>query len=335
MFVPALISLALAPVPVKVTTLKILEGVRPVSLAAAPSGSIFVAALEDGTVRLFDAKAFRGIRNLAKHPQPAYAVAWSADGSLIATGDESARIFIEDARTGKLIRQYRTQTKGIQKLSFNRNHSVLISTAKDDTVHIYNLDSPKPKELRAVLGKGVNLYGACFNPQVDSLFAVGTLSAGGRIYECATGSTRGFLTQAGQDGIFDASYNPAGTRLVTAGRDGTAMIWDAKKMSKINSLKGHADWVVNAIFSPSGGLVVTSSSDRTVKVWNPYTFQKVADLAGESSVGSPLCFTGDGASLITVNDAGFAQINSVFPNQSGTPAKAVKTKKARRQRRRS
>lgn len=333
MIAPLLISLALPPAPFAISPIKTLEGIRPVALAAAPAGSLVAAALEDGTVRIFDAKTFRGVKNLAKHPQPAYAITWSSDGSLIATGDESARIFIEDANTGRLIRQYRTHTKGIQKLSFNRDHSTLISTGKDDAIHVYDLKSPKAKQARIILGKGVNLYGAVFNPQALNLFAVGTLSAGGRVYDSNTGNTQGFLTDPDQQGIFDASYNPAGTRLVTAGRDGSGMLWDAKKMSKLNGLRGHTDWVVNAIFSPNGNFVATSSSDRTVKIWNPYSFAKVAELPGETAVGSPLCFTGDGAALITVNDAGFLQINSVTPAQPGHPVVTKAVKKKRRSRR--
>jgi len=331
---------ALALVPgyanVTITPSKTLEGIRAVALAAAPTGSQFLATLEDGSVRIIDSRTRQTVRNLAKHPQPAYAAAWSADGNFVATGDETARIWIENARSGEKVREYRTHTRGIQKVSFNLPRTQIISTGKDDEIKIYDLTSASAKEARSILGKGANFYGATFNPRLPNKFATAVLTiGGGRQYDSNTGNVAGFLTGHDAQGALDVAFSPAGTRAATGGKDGSAAIYDTKGGTKLANLRGHSDWVINVAFSPNGKLLATSSTDRTVKVWDVASFKKVADIPSQSFVGSPLAFTGDGKTLITVNDQGYVQLHNVAPAQMGAlpaPIKVKATKPTKRRR---
>ncbi len=305
-----------SPNAITVTLTKVEEALRPIALAAAPSGSRFVAAMEDGSIRIIDAKTRQTVKVLTKHPDPAYGVAWSQDGSLVATGDEKARIYVENILNGKMEHSYRTHTRGIQKLSFNSTRQYLISTGKDDFVKVYDLSSKKTKESCSIAGHGLNFYGATFHPKAPYIFAVGDLGAGGEILDARNGKLSNFIVGHDNQGIYDIAYNPSGSRYVSAGRDGTAILWDVKTQKKIGTLKGHKDWVMDTAFSSNGNLIATSSTDGTVKVWNAYTLQKVADLPHQTFIGSPICFTADGSSLITVNDAGNLEFNTIKPSQT-------------------
>ena len=81
-----------ATAPLTVTVAKMVPEIRPIAFAAAPTGGKFAVCMEDGSVRIIDANTRQTIRELDKHPQPCYAIAWSPDGLLIATGDETARV---------------------------------------------------------------------------------------------------------------------------------------------------------------------------------------------------------------------------------------------------
>ncbi len=321
-FLPAVLAFAQ---PITVTPGKIIQGLRPIAFASAPFGSKFVATMEDGTARIIDSRTRQTVRNLATHPGPAYAAAWSPNDLAVATGDETARIWLENPDNGQKIREYRTHTKGIEKLSFNLPGTSLLSTGKDDEIKIYDLTSPKPKEAEHILGHGLNFYGATFSPRAPYLFATGFLGIGGtRLYNALQGTVIGYFNGHSDQGVFDVAFSPDGTRLVTAGRDANAIVWDVKHYEKLQTLRGHGDWVNNVAFSPNGRLIATSSTDRTVKVWDARTFAKIADLDNQSSVGSPLCFTADGKNLITVTGEGYLQYNTVDPPQSevGAPVRA-------------
>lgn len=312
-----------AQAPFTVTPKKVLQGLRALAFATSPTGSKFAATMEDRTVRIIDASTNQTIKVLEGHPVPAYAIAWSRDGAYIATGDESARIFIWDTRTWKRVKEMRTHIRGIQALSFNSPRTMLISTGKDDVVKVYDVASSK--ELHSILGKGSNFYSATFIDKTND-FGVGILGYGGRIYNAGTGQVQKLLTGHGDQGVFDIDFNAAGTRAVTAGRDANAAIWDVKGAIRLNYLKGHTDWVVHSKFTPSGKYVATSSSDRTVRFYNAANFQASGVLEEQTSVGSPLCFTADGKYLITVSLDDYIQINSVNPPQPGVAEKFVPVK---------
>lgn len=320
--------------PLSVGASATISYLHPVAFAAAPVGSRLLVTMEDGSVRIMDGKTHQTIKTLAKHVQPAYAAAWSADGLYVATGDETARIFIESPVSGAMIRQYRTHTKGIQKLSFNATRQYLISTGKDDQINVYDLNSPATKEFRKIMGHGANFFGATFSPAYPYSVSTGILGPGGRCYDCTTGNQTGFLVTNDDQGVFDVSFNPTGTRIVTAGKCGDAVVFDAKTLKKLATLKGHQDFVMYAAFSPNGNYIATGSTDRTVKIWNAATYAKAAELSGESSVGSPVCFTADGSTLATVNADGYLQFNTLTPSQAALGKPAAKHKKAKRRRHR-
>lgn len=323
--ITTLAVLAVSSAPITVTPGKPILGARALALAAAPSGARFAATLEDGTVRVYDAATRMTIKDLGKHPQPAYAIAWSADGAWIATGDESARIFLWDTRTWKKIREFRTHTRGIQSLSFNFPRTLLLSTGKDDVCKVYNLSTGKESNYP---GKGANFYGAKFISKMND-FAMADLGVGGRVYG-SNGAVKSFFAGHGGQGAMNIAINRAGTRAVTAGKDATAIVWDMKGPKKLNSLKGHGDWIINCDFSPNGKLVATGSSDRSVRVWDVASFQRIGTLDNQSSVGSPVCFTADGKYLVTVNLDDVIQINTVNPAQPPVAEKVTKTTKRKK-----
>src|SRR5262249_13708973 len=70
-----------------------------------------------------------------------------------------------------------------------------------------------------------------------------------------------------------------GTQVVTASRDGTAIIWDAVSGKALHTLAEHHGWVNSACFGCNDKFVFTAGNDRQVVVWNAETGQKIGKLA--------------------------------------------------------
>ncbi len=302
----ALCLLSIAQSTVKVTTIKTVVGVNPVAYAPAPKGSKFVASLENSTLRIINASDRMTIRTLVGHPQPAMAVAWSPNGKLIASGDESGRVFFWDASSGKKIREMRTHTKGVHTLCFNAAGTILLSTGKDDTLRFYFTSTGK--EQKVVYGKGANLYGARFMAGSNKVI-LGTLDGGGTWLLSSFIRTKTLNASMNDKGVWDVDV--FGGRAVSAQREGTAVLWNLSTGAKIQTLKGHLDWVTFARFSPNGKLVATSSTDQTVRVWDSFRAVSIAKLENQTPIGSPLCFTADGKFLITVANDNSMQVHSI------------------------
>lgn len=300
---------------VQITLVKDLPGLHPLALAPGPTGAGVAMTLEDNSVRLFDAKTRVTSKTLLGHPQPAYAIAWSADGAWLATGDETARVFLWDTRTGEKLKEMRGHIRGIQNISFNLPRTLMLTTGKDDVVKEW--DPLTGKAIQTIEGKGANLYSATFDPKM-STFSCGTIGSGARIYD-KDGQVKSFLTNPDVTEVNDVAYNSQGTMLVTAGRMGNARLWDLKTLKGLGSFKGHTDWVIHARFSPNGKYLATSSSDRSIRVYDVKTYQPVAVFQDTSAVGAPLAWTADGKWLLGAGADDSLQIYSVDPPQAGAP----------------
>lgn len=330
MVVTALSLVIVGQGSLSVSRTKTVPEIRPLAFAAAPSGSKVVATCEDRSVRIIDAATGGTVKVLGSHPQSAYAVAWSRDGKWIATGDETARIFIWNVTNGTKVREYRTHTRGIQKLSFDPTGKTLISTGKDDVIQMYNLASAAAKETRKIPSGGLNWYSATFNPKGGNIM-VGTLSTSVKVLSSAGAPVRDFAGHGGQ-GMLDLDFSPSGGMAATGGKDNNVQLWSPSAGS-LGLLRGHQEWVTNVRFSPNGRYIASGSVDRTVRVWDTVSKSSVATLDNESVIGSLVCWTADGKYLLTTNDADALQVNSVSPAQPGSagkPAGTGKTKKRKR-----
>lgn len=281
-------------------------GVEAVALAAAPTGPLFAAGLPDNTVRIIDATTRATKMTLSGHNFPCRAIAWSPKGDRIATGSENAEIRIWNAKTGALI----SSTKGahqrtINGLWFNSAGTRLISTGDDDASKVWNV-SAMARPLATILGKGANIYGTKF---ADSQRIIaGTLGNGVVVYSASSFQPAFTLGGHPGNGALDVDVNEAGTRAVSAGKDGMLGVWDMQKKTRISYLRGHTDWVTKVRFDPTGQFVLSSGTDGTVCVWDTKGLRRVARLEGMSYVGSPIAWVDGGKMAVACADDNFIRI---------------------------
>src|SRR5436309_598609 len=79
-----------------------------------------------------------------------------------------------------------------------------------------------------------------------------------------------------------AAVGPDGTRLVTAGQDGTVRVWDADTGREVGFYAGHAERVSAVAYSPDGKTVASGGADPEIKIWDPATGKDVKSLKGHT-----------------------------------------------------
>ena len=63
------------------------------------------------------------------------------------------------------------------------------------------------------------------------------------------------------------AFSPKGDVLATGCVDTTVQLWDAKTGARLQTLKGHTEWVTSVAFNPKGSLLASGGADGTVQLW--------------------------------------------------------------------
>jgi WD40 repeat protein/TPR repeat protein len=103
------------------------------------------------------------------------------------------------------------------------------------------------------------------------------------------------------DFVNSAAYSPDGTRIVSASRDKSIRIWDARTGVQLAIFLGHSDRVISADFSPDGARIVSASRDKTGRVWDARSGAQLVVLKGHEAVVTHAAYSPDGARIVTAS----------------------------------
>src|SRR5689334_9840578 len=80
--------------------------------------------------------------------------------------------------------------------------------------------------------------------------------------------------------VFAVAFSPDGTRLASAGLDGTVRLWDVTAGTVLHVLRRHGEGATSVAFRPDGQQLATGAGDRAVRLWDPATGDRTAALRG-------------------------------------------------------
>jgi WD40 repeat protein/serine/threonine protein kinase len=116
-----------------------------------------------------------------------------------------------------------------------------------------------------------------------------------------------------------AEFSPDGRRVVTAGRDHKARLWDAATGEAVTRPLQHDEIVWRARFSPDGRRIVTTSRDGTARVWDASSGQAVSPALLHGASVEDAAFSPDGRWLATACVDGKARVWDAVTGQLRIP----------------
>jgi WD40 repeat protein len=251
----------------------------------------------------------RLIRTLTGHTDVVYVVAFSPDGTLLATGgaDKTARLW--DIATGKSIRTLTCRVGSVAGVAFNPNGTLLATAGGGETI-AWLWDVAAGQTVRTLTGHTGGLDGVAFSPD-GSLLATVSMDRTARLWDVATGHTVRTLAP----GRYGVAFSPDGSLLATAnGR--VAVIWDVPAGQTARTLIGHTGGVSGVAFSPDGSLLATVSADKTARLWDVATGQTIRTLTGHTEQVVAVAFTPDSALLATASKDKTARVWDIATGQA-------------------
>merc|ERR1712096_266100 len=184
------------------------------------------------------------------HNGPISSVAYSPDGTTLASASFDGTIKLWDAATGQELQQ--SPLSGHSDIVFSVTYSPDGTTLASASFSVLAKQALK----------------ANFHDPNDPTKVTTSLS-NIQLWDVDSGSLRETLSGHTAP-IKSVAYSPDGTTLASASDDGSIKLWDTVTGQELlqSPLSGHSDIVFSVTYSPDGTTLASASDDGSIKLWH-------------------------------------------------------------------
>jgi WD40 repeat protein/serine/threonine protein kinase len=263
------------------------------------------------TVKIWDLVRRRELFTLQGHPRSVTSLAWSPDGTRLASANGDRTITIWDAATGKercTLRGHAGPGASINCVAWGADGTRLASTSADGLVLVWDVGTRQV--VRTLRGHHGDVLSATWSPDGTRLASVGKGDKAVRIWDVAAGR-QVCAIDVSPDPVRAVSWAPGGDRLVISdlynGPAGKVKVWDGRTGQVVLTLPTGAG--TPAKWSPDGKWLAALCPGGALTVWDARTGEQAFTLGGSlyspawSPDGRHLAACVDWQNRITVWDA--------------------------------
>lgn len=224
------------------------------------------------------------------HAAAVWSLAWSPDGSRIASVSQDQTAQVWDATTGNHVLKYHKHIDTVRAVAWSPNGAQIVSGGHDHSAQVWDPHTGA----RSVIYYGHSNWVLALAWSSDSKYVVsGGADHTAQVWAAGVGSH--ILTYTGHGGYVQAlAWSPNGTRIASGSGDHTVQIWDATTGRHPLTYKGHKDLVNGVAWSPNGSQIASASSDKTVQVWDATTLKPLLTYSGHTDAVNSVAWSADG-----------------------------------------
>lgn len=216
-----------------------------------------------GEVRFVDFESGQVTRVLPRNGDVVLDIAFSPDGTRLATAGADAMIRIYDMTSAeeKAPQIFSSHSDWVYSIGWSADGKRLVSASRDKTAKFFDME--KSELLLTYSGHGSAVRGVAFAPNGAEVYSVGADHKVHR-WKSENAQKSGEFATGSESMRIGAN---AGVCWV-ASANKQLRLYDMEKNAEIRALPGHNDWVLAADYHPATQKVVASGHNGEVIIWN-------------------------------------------------------------------
>ncbi|KAE8308258.1 WD40-repeat-containing domain protein [Aspergillus transmontanensis] len=227
-----------------------------------------------------------------------HCLAWSPDGSRLAAGSLYATVNIWDIQTRDYV-LLKGHTSHITSVAWSSDGSRLASGSKDRTIRIWDVCA---KDCVFIL-EGHN----------GSRLASGSEDKTIKIWDI-TGQFKS-ITRGHDDILESITWSHDGVQLVSLARDRIVRVWNPTTRGQLSTFQGRpsivdwdADHIRKLVWSPDGNQLAAGLGDGVILVWNPISGDQLSICSGHTHRIEDIAWSPDGSQLASASCEGTVRV---------------------------
>ncbi len=261
-------------------------------------------ASADSSVRVWNARDGHTDYIYKGHSGSVNATAWSPSNKRIASAGDDTTVQVWNASDGGVPYIYKNHSASVAAVAWSPDGTRIASGSSDNTVQIWNASDGSAPYLYR--GHTYHVNTVAWSPDGRRVASGGGDNTA-QVWNAVDGTAR--LTYKGHTSAIEAlAWSPDGTRIASASDDTRVQVWNAADGTALYTYRGHSASVTTIAWSPDGKRIASGSLDRTVQIWDASGGGSPYIYKGHSAVVNAVTWSPDGAYIASASNDHTAQI---------------------------